>query len=166
MECWVSPSQEHRTFTLYFALPLHPICNLNSSSFFQIPGFSALRSDWAQSRSGLFLLMPCTLAAASTFSSSKVLSFCVLSTSSLSLLDPNSGYVRINTSLNNSFSLSFFSRSLTRSCFLLLLLGRLFLLSFPHYIKTCLSFLWSPPFPLHAPDLILSISPRCGSRSP
>ena len=94
---------------LYFILPylLNLICNLNSSSFFQIPGFSALRSDRAHSQSGLFLLMPCTIAAVSTFSSSKVLSFCALSTISLSLLDPNSNFVQVNPSLNNSSSFSF-----------------------------------------------------------
>ena len=48
--------------------------NLNLSSFFQIPGFSALRSDRTHSRSGIFLLMSQTLAAASSFSSSRAYS--------------------------------------------------------------------------------------------
>ena len=45
-------------------------------------------------------------------------------------------------------------RPLTRSCFLLLLLGGIFLLSLPLLLGTCLSSLWSPSFPLHAPPLI------------
>ena len=44
--------------------------------------------------------------------------------------------------------------SLTRSCFLLLVLGRLFLLALPFLLGTFLHSLWSPPFPLHAPALI------------
>ena len=44
---------------------------------------------------------------------------------------------------------------LTRSCFLLLLIGRLFLLALPHLLRTCLSSLWSSPFPRHALALIL-----------
>ena len=44
--------------------------------------------------------------------------------------------------------------SIHRSCFLLLLLGRLSLLALPHILETCLPLLWSPPFPLHAPALI------------
>ena len=43
---------------------------------------------------------------------------------------------------------------LTRSCFLLLFLGRLSLLAFPHLLGTCLPSLWSPLFPLHATALI------------
>ena len=46
-------------------------------------------------------------------------------------------------------------RPLTRSCFLLLLLGRLFLLALPFLLGICLPSLWSPPFPLHALALIL-----------
>ena len=131
---------------------LNLICNLNSFSSFRIPGFSALRSDWAHSRSDLVLLMPCTIAAA-------------LSISSLSSLDTNSDYVRVNTSLNNlPRSHSFLVHSPTHASFYFL--GRLFLLSFPHHLGICLSSLWSPPFPLHVSDLIFSISPRCGSRSP
>ena len=41
-------------------------------------------------------------------------------------------------------------RPLTRSCFLLLLLGMLFLIALPFLLGICLSSLWSPPFPLHA----------------
>ena len=161
--CLRARNTELLHFISFYSLNL--ICNLNSFSSFRIPGFSALRSDWAHSRSDLVLLMPCTIVAASTFSSNKVLSFCALSTSSLFLLDTNSDYVRVNTSLNNlPRSHSFLVHSPTHASFYFL--GRLFLLSFPHHLGICLSSLWSPPFPLHVSDLIFSISPRCGSRSP
>ena len=45
-------------------------------------------------------------------------------------------------------------RPLTRSCFLLLLLGRLFLLALPFLFGICISSLRSPPFPLYALTLI------------
>ena len=45
-------------------------------------------------------------------------------------------------------------RPLTRSCFLLLVLGRLFLLALPVLLGICLRSRWSPPFPLHALALI------------
>ena len=91
--------------------PVDLICiqesNLNSSSSFRIPGFSALRSDRAHSRSGI-------LSSDTTHASGGVvilvrqgLFFSELSTSSLFLLDPYSDYVGINISVNNSSSLSF-----------------------------------------------------------
>ena len=43
---------------------------------------------------------------------------------------------------------------LTRSCLLLLLLGRLLLLSLPVLLGICPRSAWGPPFPLHAPALI------------
>ena len=45
-------------------------------------------------------------------------------------------------------------RPLTRSCFLLLLLRRLWLLALPVLLGTCLPSRWSPPFLLHALALI------------
>ena len=45
-------------------------------------------------------------------------------------------------------------RPLTRSCFLLLVLGRLFLLALPVLLGICLPSRSSPPFPLHALALI------------
>ena len=45
-------------------------------------------------------------------------------------------------------------RPLTRSCFLLPLLGRLFLLANPFLLGICLPSPWSPPFPHHALALI------------
>ena len=80
--------------------------NLNSSSSFRIPGFSALHSDRTHSRSGI-------LSHDATHASSGVvifvkqgLSFSELSTS-LSSLNPYSDYVGVNISLNNSSSVSF-----------------------------------------------------------
>ena len=43
---------------------------------------------------------------------------------------------------------------LTCSCFLLPLLGKLFLLALPFLLGIYLPSWWSPPFPLHAPTLI------------
>ena len=57
-------------------------------------------------------------------------------------------------------------RLLTRSCFLLLLLGRLLLPALSFLLGICFCSSWSPPFPLHAFALIPSLSPRRGSRSP
>ena len=45
-------------------------------------------------------------------------------------------------------------RPLIRSCFLLLVLGRLFLLALPFFLGICLPSRWSPPFPFHALALI------------
>ena len=45
-------------------------------------------------------------------------------------------------------------RPLTRSCFLLLVLRRLFFLALPFLIEICLRSRSSPPFPLHALALI------------
>ena len=45
-------------------------------------------------------------------------------------------------------------RPLTRSCFLLPLLGRLLLLALPVLLGICLPSRWNPPFPLHALALI------------
>ena len=45
-------------------------------------------------------------------------------------------------------------RPLTRSCFLLLVLGKLFLLALPFLLGICLPSRSSPPFPLHALALI------------
>ena len=93
------------------SLPVDLICiqesNLNSSSSFRIPGFSALRSDRTYSRSGI-------LSCDATHASGGVVIFVrqglhssELSTSSLSSFDSYSDYVGVNISLNNSSSLSF-----------------------------------------------------------
>ena len=88
--------------------PVDLICikesNLNSSSSFRIPGYSALRSDRTHSR-------PCTLTRDATHASGGVIifvrqgkSFLELSTSSLDLY---ADYAGVNISLNNSSPLSF-----------------------------------------------------------
>ena len=111
---WNAGGLRTRSTELLHFLSSHPvdlICmqesNLNSSSSFWIPGFSALHSDRTHSRSGI-------LSSDTTHASGGVvifvrqdLSFSELFTSSLSSLDPYSDYVGINISLNNSFSLSF-----------------------------------------------------------
>ena len=110
---WNAGGLRARTTELLHFLSSHPvdlICiqesNLNSSSSFRIPGFSALRSDRTHSRSDI-------LSPDATHASGVViifvrqgLYFFELSASSLSSLDPYSDYVRVNISLNNS-SLSF-----------------------------------------------------------
>ena len=111
---WNAGGLRARSTELLHFLSSHPvdlICiqesNLNSSSSFRIPVFSALRSDRTHSRSGI-------LSSDTTHASGGVvifvrqgLSFSELSTSTLSSLDPYSDYVGINISLNNSSSLSF-----------------------------------------------------------
>ena len=111
---WNAGGLRARSTELLHFLSSHPvdlICiqesNLNSSSSFRIPGFSALRSDRTHSRSGI-------LSPDATHASGGVvifvrqgLSFSELSTPSLSSLDPYSEYVGVNISLNNSSSVSF-----------------------------------------------------------
>ena len=111
---WNAGGLRARNTELLHFLSSHPvdlICiqesNLNSSSSFRIPGFSALRSDRTHSRSGI-------LSSDTTHTSGGVvifirqgLFFSELSTSSLSSLDPYSDYVGVNISLNNSSSVSF-----------------------------------------------------------
>ena len=81
--------------------------NLNSSSSFQIPGFSALCSDRTHSRSGIFFPDAMHASGGVVIFVRQGLSFSVLSTFSLSLLDPYSDYVGVSISLNNSSSVSF-----------------------------------------------------------
>ena len=99
-------------FHFLSSYPVDYICiqesNLNSFSFFRIPGFSAQRSDRTNYRSGI-------LSRDATHASGGViifirqdLSFSELFTSSLSLLDPYSDYVVVTISLNNFSSLSCF----------------------------------------------------------
>ena len=111
---WNAGGLRARSTELLHFLSSHPVdlvciqeSNLNSSSSFRIPGFSALHSDRTHSRSGI-------LSSDTTHASGGVvifvrqgLSFSELFTSSLSSLDPYSDYVGVNISLNNSSSLSF-----------------------------------------------------------
>ena len=110
---WSAGGLQARTTKLLHFLLSHPvdlICiqesNLNSSSSFWIPGFSALCSDHTHSWSGI-------LSSDATHTNGSViifvkqgLSFSELSTSSLPLLDPYSDYAGVNISLNYSSSLS------------------------------------------------------------
>ena len=111
---WNAGGLRARSTELLHFLSSHPVdlmciqeSNLNSSSSFRIPGFSAPRSDRTHSRSG-------TLSSDTTHASGGVvifvrqgLSFSELFTTSLSSLDPYSDYVGINISLNNSSLVSF-----------------------------------------------------------
>ena len=81
--------------------------NLNSSSSFRIPGFSALRSDCTHSWSVILSPDDTHASGGVVIFVRQGLSFSELSTSSLSWLDPYSDYVGINISLNNFSSLSF-----------------------------------------------------------
>ena len=110
---WNAGGLRARSTELLHFLSSHPvdlICiqepNLNSSSSFRIPGFSALRSDRTHSRSGI-LSPDATHASGGVIFIKQGLSFSELSTSSLSSLDPYSDYVGVNISLNNSSSVSF-----------------------------------------------------------
>ena len=81
--------------------------NLNLSSSFRIPGFSALQSHGTHSRSGIFSTDVTDTSGSVIIFIRQGLFFSKLSTSSLSLLGPYSDYVEVNISLNDSSSLSF-----------------------------------------------------------
>ena len=93
------------TKLLHFLLshPFDLICiqesNLNLSSSFRIPGFSALHSDRTHSRSGILSRKATHASGGVNIFIRQGLSFSELSTSSL---DPYSDYVGVNISLNNS----------------------------------------------------------------
>ena len=88
-----------------------PICiqesNLNLSSSFWIPGFSALQSDGAHSRSGIFSIDVTDASGGVIIFVRQDLFFSELFASSLSSLDPYSDYVKVNISPNDSSSISF-----------------------------------------------------------
>ena len=105
--------QARSTKLLHF-ISSHPVdliyiqkSNLNLSSSFQIPGFSALRFHGTHSQSGIFSTDVADASGGVIIFVKQGLSFSELSTSSLSSLDPYSDYVEVNISLNNFFSLSF-----------------------------------------------------------
>ena len=81
--------------------------NLNLSSSFRLPGFSALQSHGTHSRSGIFSTDVADASGGVIIFVKQGLSFSELSTSSLSSLSLYSDYVDINISLNGSSSLSF-----------------------------------------------------------
>ena len=111
---WNAGGLRARSTELLHFLSSHPvdhICiqksNLNSSSSFRIPGFSALRSDCTHSRSGILSRDATNAGGGVVIFIRQGLSFSELSISSLSSLDPYSDYVGINISLNNAYLLSF-----------------------------------------------------------
>ena len=111
---WNAGGLRARSTELFHFVSSHPvnlICiqesNLNSSSSFWIPGFSALRSDRTHSRSGIFSPDATHASGSVIIFVRQSLSFSELSTSSLSSLDPYSDYVGVNISLNNSTSCDF-----------------------------------------------------------
>ena len=118
---WNAGGLRARSTELLHFLSSHPvdlICiqesNLNSSSFFRIVGFIALRSDRTHSRSDILSRDAMQASDGVIIFVRQGLSFSelpplFLSTSSLSSLDPYSDYVGVNISLNNSSSLSFFN---------------------------------------------------------
>ena len=81
--------------------------NLNLSSSFQIPGFSALRSDRTHSRSGIFSTDVADASGGVIIFVKQSLFSSELSASSLSSLGPYSDYVEVNISPNDSSSLLF-----------------------------------------------------------
>ena len=97
---WNAGGLRARSTELLHFISSHPvdlICiqesNLNLSSSFRIPGFSALQSDCSYSRSGIFSTDVTDASGGVIIFVRQGLSFSELSTSSLSLLDPYSDYV-------------------------------------------------------------------------
>ena len=111
---WNAGGLRARSTELLHFISSHPvnfICiresNLNLSSSFRIPGFSALRSDGTHSRSGIFSSDVTDASGGVIIFVRQGLSFSELSTSSLSSLDPYYDYVEVNISLSDSSLLSF-----------------------------------------------------------
>ena len=96
-------------FILFY--PVDLICiqesNINLSFSFRIPGFYAQQSDRSHSLSGIFSTDVINASGGVIIFVRQGLSFCEISTSSFSLLDPYSDYAEVNISLNDSSSLSF-----------------------------------------------------------
>ena len=111
---WNAGGLRARSTKLLHFISSHPVefiyiqeSNLNSSSSFQIPGFSALQSHGTHSRFGIFSTDVADVSGGVIIFVKQGLSFSELSTSFLSLLGPYSDYVEANISLNDSYSLSF-----------------------------------------------------------
>ena len=105
--------QARRTKLIHF-ISSHPVdliyiqeSNLNLSSSFRIPGFSALQSHGTHSRSGIFSTDVADASGGVIIFAKQGSFFSKLFTSSYSSLDPYSDYVEVNISLNGSSSLSF-----------------------------------------------------------
>ena len=113
LRCNAGGLQARSTKLLHFNSS-HPVdliyiqeSNLNSSSSFRIPGFSALRSHGTHSRSGIFSTDVADACGGVIIFVKQSSFFSELSTSFLSLFGPYSNYVEVNISLNDSSSLSF-----------------------------------------------------------
>ena len=111
---WNAGGLQARSTKLLHLILSHPVdliyiqeSNLNSSSSFRIPGFSALQSHGTHSRSGIFSTDVADASGGVIIFVKQSLFFSELSTSSLSLLGPYYNYVEVNISLNDSSSLSF-----------------------------------------------------------
>ena len=111
---WNAGGLQARSTKLLHFISSHPVdlvyiqeSNLNLSSSFQIPRFSAPRSHGTHSRSGIFSTDAADASGGVIIFVKQGLSFSELSTSSLSLLNLYSDYVAVNISLNNFSSLSF-----------------------------------------------------------
>ena len=111
---WNAGGLQARSTKLLHFISSHPVdliyiqeSDLNLSSSFQIPGFSALQSHGTHSRFGIFSTDVADASGGITIFVKQGLFFSELSTSSLSSLDPYSYYVEVNISLNNFSSLSF-----------------------------------------------------------
>ena len=111
---WNAGGLQARSTKLLHFISSHPVdliyiqeSNLNLSSSFQIPGFSALRSHGTHSRSGIFSTDVADASRGVIIFVKQGLSFSELSTSSLSWLGLYSDYIEVNISLNNFFLLSF-----------------------------------------------------------
>ena len=111
---WNAGGLQARKTKLIHFISSHPVgliyiqeSNLNLSSSFRIPGFSALQSDGTHSRSGIFSTDVADASGGVIIVVRQGSFFSELSTSSLSSLGPYSDYVEVNISLNGSSSLSF-----------------------------------------------------------
>ena len=111
---WNAGSLQARSTKLIHFISSHSVdliyiqdSNLNLSSSFQIPGFSALRSDRTHSRSGIFSTDVADASGGVIIFVKQSLFSSELSTSSLSSLGPYSDYVEVNISPNDSSSLLF-----------------------------------------------------------
>ena len=111
---WNAGGLQARRTKLLHTISSHPVdliyiqeSNLNLSSSFRIPGFSALESHGTHSRSGIFSTDGADASGGVIIFVKHGLSYSELYTSFLSLLDPYFDYVEINISLNASSSLSF-----------------------------------------------------------
>ena len=105
---WNAGGLQVRSTKLLHFISFHPVdfiyiqeSNLNLSSSFRIPGFSALRSHGTHSRSGIFSTDVAYASGSVNIFVKHGLSFYELSTSSLSSLDPYSNYVEVKVTIFN-----------------------------------------------------------------